>query len=452
LRPAGASRRLRVDEGRGEQHLARPAARIRPIRTETVPVAAPEGHLPLLLRLEARRLSDALRSPRAGTWIAVLLPAALVVGGLWAAGEAARPDVSTGDGRILLGLIVSAPVAFQAYPVLFRPDDDAFLRRLGIPPRAGFQLRALRLLVLMLLVVLLLMIPFAATGAEIATPLGIALGAGVAAWAVSLWSLPRAAERTVDPKFRPGFLATTMAFDRELVAAGPLVFAPLLPVAAGAAASIVLGAEAGVMAVRPLLVIALSIPFVLLGMRAFERGMPRFAPHVGELAYAPPPDAGDSALVIGRGLAALLPRRAQAVRARDAVVVDRRFRWAGRLAFPVAAFSVLALLRAGDDAAVRGWVAVACALALLLQGGAVIAVGRMERGRLRWIDRAHGLSVIDRMIGRWAAALGLALWLVVPVSLVWSFTVPTSPAWWWLAAAGGGAALASAASVAAGGR
>ena len=411
-----------------------------------------DGHLALLLRLEARRLSDAFRNPRAGTWIAVLLPAALVVGGLWAAGESARPDLARGDGKILLGLMAAAPVAFQAYPTLFRPADDGFLRRLGIPPRAAFALRAIRLLVLALAVVLVLQIPFAATGESVGRSMAIALGGGIVAWAVSLWSHARAGEMTVDPRHRPGLLAMTMAVDRELVAAAPLVFAPITPLVAGGFAALAVGFDAGSMAIGLAILVAISIPIVLVARRRFERAYPRFAPHTGELAYTPPPGAGETALVIDRGLARLLPRRAAAVRARDAVVVDRRFRWAGRAVWPVAAFSALALVRAGTDPAVRGWVATACALVLVLQGAAVIALGRGERGRQRWIDRANGLTLMDRLIGRWAAAFGLALGLVIPVALVWGFAVPTSPGWWWMAAAAAVAALSSAASVAAAGR
>jgi hypothetical protein len=375
-----------------------------------------------------------------------------VVGGVWAAGASVRPDVSSGDGQILLGLIVSAPLALQAYPLLFRPADDGFLRRLGVPARAAFALRALRLLAVLLTTVLLLMIPFAATEQPVGRPLVLAAGAGLAAWAVALWAMARAAVRTVDPAVKPGLLAHTMAFDRELVAAGALVFAPMFPVFAGGFAARLLGAEVGSLPLRAAALLLVSSPLVPIAARRFERAMPRFAPHAGELAYAPPPDAGEGELVIGRGLARVLPQGAGTVRARDAVVVDRRFRWAGRAVWPVAVFSVLALLRAGDDPTVRGWVVSACGVLLLLQAMAVIALGRSERGRTRWIDRAAGLRTVDRLIGRWAAAFGLALGLVLPVALVWSFTVPAPSALWWIAGAAAAAALAAGASLAAAGR
>lgn len=410
------------------------------------------GYLPLLLRLEARRAADAFRHPRPGAWIALLLPAGLVVGGLAAAGASARPNVATGDGQGMLGLIVSWPIAFQAYPALFRPADDAFLRRLGIPARAGFGLRALRLLAVALAVVLALMVPYVATNQPIAKPLGVALGSALVAWAASLWATARAGEKTVSSAYRPGLLAATMSLDKDLVKAAPLVFAPLIPVALATFAGRLLGAEAIPMGIRVGAVAILVVPMVFFAARRFERAYPRFAPHTAELAYAPPPGAGETSLVIDRGLARLLPRRAAAVRARDAVVVDRRFRWAGRAVAPVAVASVLALLRAGGDADVRGAVAAACALLLGMQGAAVIALGRLERGRLRWMDRANGLTTMDRLVGRWAAGFGLALGLVLPVAIVWSFSVPTSPGWPWLLAGAAGAAAASAASVAAAGR
>jgi len=410
------------------------------------------GHLPLLLRLEATRLGDAFRHPRAGTWAGVLLPAALVVGGLWLAGESWRPDVGDGNGRFGLGLIAAAPVALQAYTVLFRPGDDGFLRRLGIPARALFAQRALRLLLVALATALALMIPRVAAG-EVAAPLAVALTSALVAWAVSLWKFAGAAELTVKPSRRPGLLSKSMALDPELVKAGPLVFAPILPVIAGGIAALLAGIDVGAtLPVRAAVLIAVALLLFPVAARRFERAVPRFGPHGGELAYAPPPEAGDSHLVIGRGLARVLPRRAGAVRARDAVVVDRRFRWAGRAVAPLAVFAVLALIRAGDDAAVRGWVALACGAMLAAQGVAVVALGRSERGRLRWLDRASGLTMADRLLGRWAAAFGLSLGLVIPLSIGWAVSVPTSPGWWWIAGAAGGAALASAASVAAAGR
>ncbi len=408
--------------------------------------------LRLLIALDARRVADDVRHPSPGAWAGVLLPAVLVVGGLWLAGAAARPDVHDGQGRILLGVLASWPVAFQAYPVLFRPADDALLRRLGFAPGALFAHRALRLLAVALAAVAALLVPYASTGEPLGRPLAVLLPSALVAWGVALWSLARAAELTAAPGARPGVPSLFLGPDPELVRAGSLVYAPILPVVAAALAAPVAVGEARVRPLAALVVTALALALVPLARRRFVRALPRFAPHAGELAYAPPPDGSGTELVIGRGLPALLPRRAAAVRARDAVVIGRRFRWAGRLAWPLAVVAVLALLRAGGDADVRGWVAAACVGMLAVQAVAVIALGRLERGRLRWIDRAAGLTTRDRMVGRWATAFGLALGLTLPVGLVWSLTVPTSPGWPWIAGAAAGALVTAAASLLAAGR
>ncbi|HVG43232.1 MAG TPA: hypothetical protein VM890_00840, partial [Longimicrobium sp.] len=261
----------------------------------------------LLLRLDSRRLSDAFRNPQMEALAGVALPVALAAGGLWLAGVNARPDVSTGDGVILLGLLVAAPVSLQAYPILFRPADDGFLRRLGIPARALFGVRALRLLLVALVVVLALMIPFVSTRQLLARPLAVALAAAVGAWAVSLWAQARAAVRTAANE-RP-LAMKTLGPDPELVAAGALVFAPLYPLVAGTAAARFAGAEVWTMPLRMLAVVALSLVVVPAAAAAFARALPRFAPHAGELAHVQPPDAGGGELVIGRGLARVLPRR-----------------------------------------------------------------------------------------------------------------------------------------------
>lgn len=404
--------------------------------------------LSLLLRLDARRLADSLRRPRVGVWVGFALPAALVVGGVWLAGAALRPDVGTGDGRILLGLLVAAPVAFQAYPVLFRPEDDALLRRLGLPPAALFAQRALRLLGLALAVAGVFLLPFARTGEPLGAPLVMALVAALVAWSCSLATTSGAAasmgggERSA----ARGLLGP----DAGLSAAASLVWAPLPPLVAGAlAARLALGSG---VAVRLGVVALLCVLCVAVGRRRFARALPRFAPLSEELAYAPPPTAGTSELVIGRGLPGFLPRGAGAVRARDAVVVSRRFRWAGRMAAPVGIIAALALLRAGADPEVRRWVAAACVGVLVMQGAAVVALGRGERARLRWIDRALGLRARDRLFGRWALGVGMSMGVVIPVAFVWSFTVATSPAWAWIAGALLGALAAAAASLAAAGR
>ncbi|HEU4558515.1 MAG TPA: hypothetical protein VFS20_11730 [Longimicrobium sp.] len=404
----------------------------------------------LLLLLELRRLSDAFRHPRPAAWLGILLPVALAVAALWGAGESVRPDVSTADGVILLGMLVAAPVAIQTYPILFRPADDAFLRRLGVDAKAVFGLRALRLLVLTLVVSIAVMIPFVATGHPVAKPLAIALAAGVATWSVSLWMHARAAGATVSGG-PPAITSRLLGPDPELVKAGALVYAPLGPLIPGAVAALFAAEPVWVMPLRLALVAALSVALLPLGARAFARALPRFAPHAGELAWAPPPDASGGELVIGRGIASVLPLRAQAVRARDALVVGRRYRWAQRLAWPVAIVGALAVLRAGGSPGVRAWVTLACGAMLAAQAAAVVALGRSERGRTRWTDRTLGLGMGDRLLGRWATAFGLALAVALPLAAAWWIGVEGASGWPWLAAAAGGALVASAASVAAAG-
>ena len=404
--------------------------------------------LALLLRLDARRLADAVFRPRVGVWVGSALPAALAVGGVWLAGDALRPDISTGDGQILLGLLVSGPIAFQAYPVLFRPEDDSLLRRLGIPPAALFAHRALRLLLAALAVAGLFLLPFVRTAQPPGAPLAMVAASAVVAWASSLATTSGAAARMADGKRGP--VRGLLGPDAGLSAAASLVWAPLPPLVAGSlAARVALGPN---MPVRMGVIALLVVLWAALGARRFARALPRFAPLSGELAYAPPPTSDASELVIGRGLPALLPRGAGAVRARDAVVVSRRFRWAGRLAAPVGIIAALALLRAGGDPEVRRWVAAACTGVLVMQSAAVIALGRAERTRLRWLDRALGLRTADRLLGRWAVGFGLSMGLVIPVASVWSFAVDTSPAWPWLAGAALGALAAAGASLAAAGR
>lgn len=406
----------------------------------------------LLLSLEARRIADPFRHPRVGTWVGVGVPAALGLAALWLGADSVRPDPREGDGAIGLGLLVSAPIAFWAYPILFRPADDALLRRLGIPARAAYGLRALRLAALSLLVVMLALVPFAATGTLAALPLAVALAAGLVGWGMSLSALSGAAERVAIPSRRIELTSLMMGPDPELVRAGPLVWAPLKPVVAAAfAARLVLVGTLPTWAWVAAFA-ALAGGLTMVGARRFERAAPRFSPRSAEMAYAPPPDAGEAGLVIGRGLARVLPPRAGAVRARDAAVVARRFRWAGRVVWPVSIVCVLALLRAGERPPVQGWVAATGALVLAMQAMAVIGLGRMERAGRRWLDRAAGLRARDRLLGRWAAAFGMALALVVPVGVVWGLIVPGTSGWLWPAAAAGSAAVASAASLAAAGR
>ena len=406
----------------------------------------------LLLGLELRRLADPVRHPRPGTLIAVLLPLVLGVAALWIGAESVRPDAADGDGAIGLGLLAASPIAFWAYPILFRPGDDALLRRVGIPPRASYAVRGLRLLALALFVVLLLMVPYAATGTLRLVPIAGALTGALTAWGSALFALSGAAMRVVAPGRRVELTSRLMGPDPELVSAGPLVWAPLPPVIAGAFASRIVLVGALPTVVWMVVFAAIAVCLAWMGAGRFARALPRFGPQANEMAYAPPPRAGDAGLVIGRGLARVLPPRAGAVRARDAAVVSRRFRWAGRITWPVAVVCVLALLRAGERPEVQGWVAGAGALVLAMHAAALIGLGRLERGGRRWMDRAAGLTAGDRLLGRWAAAFGMALPLAACVGITWGMIVPDSSGWMWPLAAGASAVVASAASLAAAGR
>jgi hypothetical protein len=154
-----------------------------------------------------------------------------------------------------------------------------------------------------------------------------------------------------------------------------------------------------------------------------------------EMAFAPAPGVGETGLVLDRGLPSLLPRRVGAVRARDAAVVSRRFRWAVRGVVPLAVLGVLALLRAGDDGRVRAWVVGAAGLLLLAQMIAVVRLGRIERAGPRWLDRTLGIGSFDRMAGRWTAGVGMAIGFVVPIALTWWMVVPDATPWPWIGAA-----------------
>jgi hypothetical protein len=406
--------------------------------------------LRLLVGLDLHRLSDAVRHPRAGAWAAALLPAALAVGGLWRLGPAARPDVADGQGRILLALLASAAPCLLAYPTLFRAPDDALLRHLGVLPRWIFAVRALRLLGWSLGAALLLMVPYAATGQPLGLPLAVAVPAALLACGAALLTHAGAAVEMANG--RSIAAGKLIGFDPELASAAPLVFAPILPAIAAVVAGRWVSAAPQDAWWRIPAVLALCGVLGVVAAARFEAALPRFAARAAEMAYAPAPGAGETELVIDRGIARLLPRRVGAVRARDAAVVGRRYRWASRTVWPVAVAGVLALLRAGDDAGVRAWVTAAAGVLLGAQGLAVVALGRVERRGPRWMDRAIGIGWTHRLAGRWAAGMGLALGVVLPVGLVWAATVPDGSAWPWLAAGAAMAALASVASLAAAGR
>lgn len=406
----------------------------------------------VLLRLDGRRSAAAVRRPRPGVWLSLLLPLLLLGGALGAAGPAALPEVTAAGGAVALGFLVSAPLAFAAYGVLFRPADDPFQRRLGLAPGALYLVRALRLLGLALGVALVLLLPFLVGGGPLARAAAVLLGPALAAWGAALLAYAEAARQTAAAGRRPGVFSRLMALDRELLRVGPLVYAPLAPLAAGLLAGGWIGAAPGAGWGRALAALGLGAALAWGAARPFARALPRFAPRALEMAFSPPPPAGETGLALGRGAARLLPRRVQAVRARDAVVAGRRFRWATSIVWPVAIGSVIALARWNELTAVRGWVLAAGALTLAAQGAAVIGLGRLERAGPRWIDHAAGLRPAERWAGRCAFGFGLTLWLTVPLALAWAVWAPVGSGWYWLAGGAAVAVVAAGASLAAAGR
>jgi hypothetical protein len=401
----------------------------------------------LLLALELRRASDAVRHPRPGAWLSILLPVTLTVGGLWRLGAAARPDAGDGQGRILLALLAAAVPCLLAYPPLFRAADDSLLRHLGILPRWIFAVRALRLVGLTAAGVLMLMVPYASTGAPLGTPLAIASAAALVACA---WSLSTHAGAAVQMANGQGSAAGAfIGFDPELKAAAPLVFAPIFPAIGAVVAGRWMGAALDAWWWRMPVVLVIASALAVLAAARFEAALPRFAARAAEMAFAPAPGVGQTGLVIDRGLPSLLPRRIGAVRARDAAVVSRRFRWAVRGVVPVAILGVLALLRAGGDGRVRAWVVGAAGVLLLAQMVAVVRLGRIERGGPAWVDRALGIRVRDRLAGRWAAGLGMSLGFTAPMAIAWWMTVPEASPWPWLGAAAASTLVGAGASTAA---
>jgi hypothetical protein len=429
-----------------DAHMLRPAS---PTARRSAAVEAM-----LLFQHDLRRLRAHVRHPQPGVWVGVLLPAALVLGAFWIAGERAQPGLDSIESAAIWGFVIAAPLAFFSYGVLFRPEDDPFLRRLGFSALAFMMTRALRLLGAGLSVLAVMLLPFVSTGAAVARPVAIGVTAAVVAWALTLLGFSLAAESTVptDGARRQGVFSRAMAYDRELAGVAPLFYAPLAPLLGAPVAAGVVAAAPGAPWIRVVFSLAVAFVLALAAARPFVRALPRFAALAQEMTFAPPPTAGEVGLVLDRGLARLLPRKVAAVRARDAAVSGRRFRWATSIVWPVALVSAVALARWGDEAGVRSWVLIAGGAALLAQGGATVALGRIERRGAGWIDRGAGIGWGVRWAGRWAFGVGLALWLVVPLALVWSWWAPTSPGWPWLVAGAAVAALAALASVAAAGR
>ncbi|CAN5698392.1 hypothetical protein BH23GEM3_BH23GEM3_05960 [soil metagenome] len=408
--------------------------------------------LRLLLGHGARRAGAAIRRPRPGVWLSVLIPLVLVIGALWAAGAAALPDVSDVGGAVGVGFLVSAPLAFLAYGVLFRPSDDPFLRRLGFSAHSLYLVRALRMLGLALGTAAVILVPFLAAGAPLAPPVVLVLAGALVAWGAALAAFSHAADLASAPGRRPGAFSRMLAMDRELAAVGPLVYAPLAPLFGALFAAGWVGASATVGWGRVGIAALAGFTLAAAGVRPFGRALPRFAPRALEMTFSPPPAAGEAGLVIDGGLSRLLPRRLRAVRARDAAIAGRRFRWTTGLIWPVVIVSAVALARWSEVPAVRMWVVAAGALTLAAHGAATVGLGRIERSGPRWVDHTMGLRLVERWVGRWAFAFGLSLWLTLPMGFVWGVWAGAWPGWWWILGGALTAAVATAASLAAAGR
>jgi|GEM_PF-971417 len=407
--------------------------------------------LRLLAELDTRLAGAAIRRPRAGVWLSVLIPAIVVGGALVAAGREAMPDAAQPSGAIALGFLAAAPISWLAYGLLFRAGDDAFVRRLGIQPVAMYVERAARLAGAAGVIAMMLLLPYVAGGGPIARPATVLVAAAASAWGAALLSMAAAARSTSRPGGGRGLVAKSMGPDAELGRVGALVWAPMGPLAAAILAAGWIGAATAPSWARAAAALAAGAAAAVAGARPFALAMPRFAPRALEMAFEPPPAAGETGLVLDRGLARLLPMRARAVWARDSTITARRFRWATTVVWPVAILAVVALARWGEVSEVRAWVIAGGALVLVAQGAAVIGVGRLERAGPRWIDRAAGIGLRDRWIGRSAFGFGLSLWLAVPVGLAWAFWAGAGSGWAWLAAGLAAAAVASSASLAAAG-
>lgn len=408
--------------------------------------------LGILLRLDVRRLLMIARRPTAAVWIGVLLPAALLAAGLRAAGSVGRADLSGTQGGVTLGVLLSGPIAFAAYGTLFRGGDDGFLRRLGVAPAALFWERGLRLLAWGACLVILSVLAYTGASVGVGRALSVSLPATFAAWGGALLASSLAARSTAGGAVGKGWgLLTAGLRDSEMTAAAPLIYAPLLPLIAGALAG---GVVAGMSrpAIGAAVILAGSLAAAWAARGAYVQALPRFAPRALEMSFAPHPSGEGEGLRMRRGIARLLPRRAAAAWARDGAVASRRFAWAARVTWPVVIFSLVALARWGGHPGTSTWVASAAGLVLVLQAAAAIGLGRIERRQARWLDRAVGISPAQRFLGRWAWGWGLSLWLAVPLSLAWSWWAAAGAGWPWLLVGGGTSGVAALASAAAAGR
>ncbi|HUH12081.1 MAG TPA: hypothetical protein VMK65_03190 [Longimicrobiales bacterium] len=400
--------------------------------------------LPALLRLDAMRLSGAVRHPTLSGFVGLALPVLVLVSALWMLAGVGLPATDGAEGGVTLGLLVSGAISFLAYGVLFGTKDQRFLRELGISGRALFVERSARLLGAAMVISLALAIPYLAAGADAARPLAIAAAAGAVTAGVAALAYAGAARAMVSGRSL-GLLQHK--WDPEMAGTAHLVYAPLLPFLLGAMYGGFAGNSAGAPWLPAFGGLAVAIGLIASAAHRFEPAAPRFLPRAGEMKYAPPPREGGEEFQVGRGLSALLPRRAAAVWVRDAIVAGRRFTWASRVTWPVVIVSGVALARWGSSPSTHAWVVAALGVALLVQSAAVIGLGALERDGRRWIDRLAGTRRYDRFLGRWAWAWGLSLWLLVPVGLAWSWWSGRGPAWSWPVVGALVAAVATSASL-----
>jgi hypothetical protein len=391
----------------------------------------PSDYLRQLVALDVARLASLLRRPTPVLLLAIAVPMVLFLSALWTLGRVGAPEAAGAAGGLTLGMLVSGPVAFMAYGLLFRSVDDNFLRQLGVPARAIYLERSGRLGVAAASMALALVVPFAAAGEPVLAPLAIGLAASGVAAGTAVATFGWAARLSSTGQTSAVLSAGMRQFDRELARAAPLVYAPLAPFLTGAAVGAGVGAAGPYARLGIVVGLGAGLGLTVLGASLFAPAAPRFLPHVGEMAYSPPPEGEGEAFRVGRGLSRLLPRRAAAVWVRDATVTGRRFAWAARITWPVALVSLVSLARWGSLPVTRVWVVAAVGLALIIQSAAVVGLGRLERTGPRWIDRSAGLAPWERFLGRWVFAWGLSLWLLVPLALAWAWWAGVGGAWLW---------------------
>lgn len=396
-----------------------------------------------LLVLDLLRVRSLARNPTPASVASLVLPAVVLLSALWLLGRQ-MPSSSTWSGAsagLTLSFLVSGSAAFLSHGVLFGGGDLRHLGRLGIGGGDIYRERGARLLLAGFLTGCALVLPSLFAGGPFLPPLlvsltAVAVNVGVTALTYG-W-----ADRAITAPRLSRVLGAGMGFDPELARAAPLVYAPLPGFLAGAAAGMVAGREPGFAPFMAAMGMLAAVAAIELGARIFARAAARFLAAAGEMSFVPPPRKGGESFLVGRGLSRLLPTRAAAIWVRDAAVANRRFAWAARVTWPVVGVSMIALARWGDLAAARMWVLTVVGLALIVQGAAVVGLGRLERAGRGWIDRSLGVGALDRFLGRWSWAWGLSLWMLLPVGLAWGWWAGGTGLWRW-PLAGAVAALVS---------